>query len=362
MINNNEKPIYIIAGEASGDNLGEHIINAFPHSYVGVGGHKMEQTGKLEKLFDSFELSVMGIVEVLPHIFRLYRLMKKTTEHIIQAQPKALITIDAPDFNQRVVRMLRQHPAYQARPFPCIHVGAPTVWAWRPKRAEKVAKLWHQLWTLFPFEPPYFPGLPTHFIGHPLGDPTDELPSAREPRTCLLLPGSRIGEIKQHWPILRAVCERHPELSYVLLTLPHLIPVINEIGEPPAHCTLHTSYDMSRAHIALAASGTVSLELAKAKTPMITFYRTHPTTAWIVRKLIRTPYVNLVNILLNKEEIPELLQESATVERLCEELVRLHHNPQAWKKQQKALGEAVILLRGPNGSFQQTVAEHLNRL
>lgn len=355
------KPIYIIAGEASGDLLGSHIIRAHPHTYVGVGGINMKRANNFTPLFDSCELSVMGIMEIIPHIPRLLGLIKNTVEHIIQSQPKALITIDAPDFNQRVVKRLRRHPAYKANPFPCIHVGAPTVWAWRPGRAKKIAKLWDQLWALFPFEPPYFPDLPTHFVGHPLGDPSPDITPAREPHTCLLLPGSRVGEIQRHWPLLHATCLRHPEMSYVLLTLPHLVPLINSIAPPPPHCTVVTSYEMSRAHIALAASGTVSLELAKAGTPMVTFYRLNALTAWIARRLIKTPYVNLVNILLQKLAVKELIQEDATVENLCKALSELQ-SLDAWQKQHQALGQAIELLKGPQGSFAKSIQPYLEGL
>lgn len=353
-------PFYIVAGEASGDLLGAHIIEAFPHTYVGMGGDRMSENPNFAQKFDSRDVSVMGLIEVLPQVPRLFRLINATVQDILNTQPCALITIDAPDFNQRVVRKLKKHPTYKRNPFPCIHVGAPTVWAWRPARAKTVAKLWDELWTLFPFEPPYFPDLPTYFIGHPFGDPLTDIPLARESRTCLLLPGSRAGEIKRHWPLLKAVCERHTEFSYALLTLPHLIPLIEECGGVPSHCTLHTEYDMRRAHIALAASGTVSLELARAGTPMITFYKMNAITAFILRRLVRTPYANLVNILLQKFVVPELIQEKATVDYICHELTQLHQ-PQNWQIQHKNLEQAISLLRGSHGLFSANVAERLKR-
>lgn len=354
-----KKTIYIVAGEASGDVLGARIMEAFPATYMGMGGDCMSVSTQFAKRFDSRDVSVMGIMEVLPHIPRLYRLIKTMVEDILQSQPSILITIDAPDFNQRVVRLLKQHPKYQQNPFPCIHVGAPTVWAWRPGRAKTFAKIWDELWALFPFEPPYFPEIPTYFVGHPVGDPLVDIPPAREPHTCLLLPGSRVGEIKRHWPLLKAVCEQNPEFSYVLLTLPHLIPLIEKLGGIPPHCTLHTTYDLRRVHVALAANGTVSLELARAGTPMVTFYQINPLTAWFVRRLIHTPYVNLVNILLQKLVVPELLQERSTADELSTALHHIHLCKEAWQAQHQALQDATALLRGPEGSFGRSVHQRL---
>lgn len=351
-------PIYILAGEASGDLLGARIIEAFPHTYVGMGGDKMEKLPNFSQKFNSRDLSVMGLIEVLPQIPRLYRLIQSTVRDILKTQPRVLITIDAPDFNQRVVRKLKKHPDYKKNPFPCIHVGAPTVWAWRPGRAKTVARLWDELWTLFPFEPPYFPDLSTYFIGHPVGDVAKDITPARDSRTCLLLPGSRVGEVKRHWPLLKQVCEKHPEFSYILLTLPHLIPLIQKLGGVPPHCTLVTDYDMQRAQVALAASGTVSLELAKSGTPMITFYKVNGITAFLAKRLIRTPFVNLVNILLQEKVVPEFIQEQATVENLSQALLNLQHSKE-WEDQHKGLSKAIGMLQGPHGSFRETVAKRL---
>ena len=213
----------------------------------------------------------------------------------------------------------------------------------------------------FPFEPPYFPNMKAMFVGHPLGDnySFNKVKNYKEEKICLLLPGSRPAEIRQHWPILKAMCEQKNNITYVVKTLPHLVELIEAHGSLPSNCRMVFDFDMANAYVAVAASGTVSLELARAGTPMITFYKMSPITAWIARRLIKTPYVNLVNILLKDGVVPELLQNDATTEAITQQLDALWNNKGALEKQKAKLDQAIKLLQSPKGSFFNSVREIL---
>jgi lipid-A-disaccharide synthase len=314
--------LYIIAGEASGDLLGSHIMeslsSAVPYiNFFGIGGDSMQAQG-LNSLFPMNELSVMGLMEILPHIPRLFRRLNDVAAHIRAVSPHGIITLDAPSFTRRVAKKVK------SLDIPLIHVTAPTVWAWRPGRAKKMAQLYDHLFCLFPFEPPYFEreGLKTTFMGHPLTTLLKPYVKPYNPQGPLcLLPGSREREISTMLPIFCRLLRQHPHLCHqgvVLPTLPHLVhKILPHVRDLPIEliCDPTKRYPtMAQSRLALAASGTVSLELGLLGIPMIIGYGAHPLTAFLLRLLVKTPYVSLVNILLNQAIVPELLQEACTPE------------------------------------------------
>lgn len=339
--------IYLVAGEPSGDALGGSVIERLRQLYggplelYGVGGQSLQSQG-LRTLFPMQELSVMGFLELIPHIPNILLRLNQTVEDIIRIQPDLVVTIDAPGFNFRLGKKLKAIKDHQ---IPLLHITAPTVWAWKPKRAEKVARFLDHLLALFPFEPPYFTenGLDCTFMGHPFVEKLDTLQDkgaflkkyhldAHDPILCIL-PGSRRGEINHHLPLfldsIELLRQHDRSLQLVFPTLPELEPLISQalfdrgmagkiITEPADRLSA-----MAFAKGALAASGTVSLELALLGVPMLIAYRSNPISAMIARRMILIPYVSLPNILLNKTIVPELLQENCTVDQIYQGLHRL---------------------------------------
>lgn len=348
--------VFLVAGEASGDALAGPLMAALRDrlggavEFAGVGGERMAEQG-LASLFPISELSLMGLVEVLPHLPRLLRRLRQTEAAIRAWRPDVLVTVDAPGFNLRLARRLL------GSGIPVVHYVAPTVWAWRPGRARRIAPLLRHLLVLLPFEPPWFErwGLPATYVGHPALEalagvaraPRPAFPGAA-PRLCLL-PGSRRGEFARHLPIFaEAVAllgERHPGLTTVLPTVPWLAAEMRAAvrGWPRAPEVIDDRQAglqaMAQSDIALAASGTVTLELALLDTPFVAAYRAHPVTAALVRRLVRVKYVTLVNLVLEREAVPELLQENCRAELMAAELDRLLSDPAAAAAQRAAFAE-----------------------
>ncbi|MEX2643258.1 MAG: lipid-A-disaccharide synthase [Acetobacterales bacterium] len=365
--------VYVIAGEDSGDALASRLMREIaaqspdPVCFAGIGGSRMTAAG-LEPLFPMAELSLMGLAEVLPHVPRLLRRIRQAVADILERRPDVLVTVDSPGFAFRVIARLRKAGA---RDLPCVHYVAPQVWAWRPGRAAKVARLIDHLVALLPFEPPYFErvGLPTTFVGHPViegGAGAGDGPGFRgrhgldatRPVLCVL-PGSRRGEVDRLMPIfgeaVDAVRRRSPALTVVLPAAEGVADRVAELAETWTTDVLIVrgeaeKYDaFAASDIALAASGTVSLELAIAHVPTVIAYRMSPVTAWLGRRLrlLRVRYVTLVNLLVDRMAMPECLQEECVPDRLSRELGRLLDDRTARQAQREAFDQAVGMLSGP---------------
>jgi lipid-A-disaccharide synthase len=359
--------IFLLAGEPSGDLLGGRLISAMRAlggdqlEFFGVGGSRMADQG-MSSLFPMDELSLMGFAEVLPHLPRLIRRLGETRREIERRRPALALTIDSPGFALRLQRQLKAFPLAR------VHYVAPQVWAWRQSRAARIATDIDHLLALLPFEAPFFErhGLPCSFVGHPIieeagrvGDGARfrkryELP--KEGPVVCLLPGSRPGEVRQHLPILEAVAtrlwQRHPQLRLILPTLPSLAPMVRSMVEawPAPPLVLDERADRFDAYaaswLAIAASGTVSLELALARLPMITIYKTGAVTAWLARRMIQVAHVNLANLILSRPAVPELLQEDCTPDRIATSALALLEDEERRADQQAALEEAALRLRG----------------
>jgi len=356
--------IFMIAGEASGDGLGANLMRAMRNrhpdiEFSGVGGRAMTEAG-FRSLFPMEDITVMGIAEVLPKLFRILSRLRQTARAILDTKPDAVITIDAPDFCFRVVQRVKAKTAS----IPCIHYVAPSVWAWRPGRARKGARFLDHILTLLPFEPPYFEahGLSATFVGHPVVERISQRGDGarfrrkygvRESQTVLcLLPGSRMSELSRllakFGEVAGMALRRNPDTVVVIPTLPHLKPHIEKFftgkGINPILVTGdEDKFDcFSASMVAVAASGTVSLELAIADTPHIIAYMASPVTAWLVKRLIKTPYANLINILLNRVVVPELLQERCVPELMWQEALKLLEKKDARTAQLMDFREALI--------------------
>ncbi|MFD1624340.1 lipid-A-disaccharide synthase [Azospirillum griseum] len=354
--------LFVMAGEPSGDALGARLMAATRRltggqvRFIGIGGEKMIAEG-LVSLFPMGELTLFGVFELLPHLPNLIRRIDQTAAEILRVRPDAVIGIDSPGFTLRVAKKVRA-----AQPsIPLIHYVAPTVWAWKPKRAAKYAAIYDHLLAILPFEPPYFEraGLPCSFVGHSVveggagrGDGSRFRAAhglADRDRVVVVLPGSRKGEVARLLPDFRATLERlmprHPNLVAVV---PTVATVRDRVAAALADWPLRTilvegdadKHDaFAAAEVALAASGTVALELALARLPSVIAYRLNPITVALYRRLIRVKYVNLVNLMLDRMLVPELLQEECRPDRLADALGRLLDDPQARQAQIDGVAE-----------------------
>jgi len=333
------RTIYLIAGEASGDQLGSALMAAIhdkrPETqFFGVGGDRMATQG-FQSLFPMSDISLMGIFEILPHILKIKKRINQTVKDVLLHQPDVLVTIDSPGFCHRVIQKLKAK-GFEA---PTIHYVAPTVWAWKPKRAEKLAKLVDHLMVLLPFEPPYFErhGLPTTFVGHPVvhmgldqgraGQFHKHHHIAANQKVILLMPGSRKGELKRHLPIFLEAARRlkraHMDVSFVIPTLPDLVEELRT--KVPGDMILLTDGAQKKdayaaasqsSGLALVCSGTASVELAAAGVPQIVGYSMNGLTYKMLKRVIKTKYASLVNIIQDAEVVPELIQADFTPAKL----------------------------------------------
>jgi lipid-A-disaccharide synthase len=357
--------IVIIAGEPSGDVLGARLMTALQRAtggairLEGIGGEQMIQAG-LESRFPMGELSHMGIVELLPHLPLLIRRIRETRQWLRTAPPDLLVTIDAPGFNVRVARGL------QGSGTPLLHYVAPTVWAWKPKRAVEFAQIFDHLLALLPFEPPYFTvhGLACTYVGHPALETMAGAPDAPgfrrrhgiapTAKVVCLLPGSRAYELRRLMPdfvaAVRRIALRHAGLHIVL---PTVGPVAAMAEEGARGCgvpmTLITDASEKRdafaaSNAALAASGTVAVELAVVGTPAVIAYRGNPISIAIVRRMLKIRYASLINLLLDREATPELLQENCRPAAMADAIDRLLSDPAARAAQAAAYVEAMAKL------------------
>ncbi|MCR4376838.1 MAG: lipid-A-disaccharide synthase [Rhodospirillales bacterium] len=359
--------VFVLAGEPSGDALGASVMQALDVKlggrvqFAGVGGPQMlgvVKSGGMESLFPMQDLAVMGVFEIAPRLPLLLKRIKETANAVERLKPDVLLTIDAPDFCFRVIKRLKARGVM----VPVVHFVAPSVWAWRPGRAAKVAKFLDHLLCLLPFEPPYFEreGLKATFVGHPvvassIGD--GDGPSFRArygiapdaPVLCVL-PGSRSGEVERLLAVfgetVAKLAPQFPGLKIVMPSVEHLevrlrtacatwaAPVVVVGGAQKADA-------FAASDAALAASGTVALELAMAGLPNVIAYKVHALTAVLARRLLKTRYANLINIILDREAVPELLQENCTPENLALEVARLLDDEGARTAQKAAAFEAL---------------------
>ncbi|MDB5364464.1 MAG: lpxB [Rhodospirillales bacterium] len=364
--------IFLIAGEASGDLLGARLMARLKERtrgavrFDGIGGPHMQAEGLVSR-FPMSELSVMGIAEIAPRIPHLLRRIRETAAAITASNPAIVLTIDAPDFAFRVARRVARNTPHP----PLVHYVAPTVWAWRPGRARKIARFLDHLLALFPFEPPYFEreGLACSFVGHPAieggagkgdGDAFRRAHGLRaDQKLLLLLPGSRHGEVSRLLPVfvetVRRLAPAHPGLAVavpvassvrdaVLLGLADLAvsPIVVD-GEP-------AKFDaFAAADVALAASGTVTLELALSRTPTVVTYKANWLTAALVRAVLKTKFAALPNVVLGRMAMPELIQERCNPTDLSAEVGKLLADPGARTEQRRA-AEQVAAAMGFGGA------------
>lgn len=354
--------VFIIAGEPSGDALGAALMAALRDAspdirFDGIGGDGMTAQG-LSSLFPMSDLSVMGLAEVLPKYRLLRARIAQCAKAIQQTAPDLVITIDSPDFCLRVLRLARA-----ARPdLPTVHYVAPSVWAWRPGRAAKMAPLVDHVLALLPFEPPYMTaaGMSCDFVGHPVT--TQPLATDAEVAAfraalnlpegaplILALPGSRKGEIARLGPrfgaALRMLVPDHPGARVVVPSVTGSYDAARQmIADWPGDPVLLHPQDASAkraafgaADVALAASGTVSLELAASRTPMVIAYDFNAVSRFVIWRLVKLETVTLVNLVSGTRAIPEYLGNDCHPRQIVAGLHRLLSDPSARAAQLAAM-------------------------
>ncbi len=351
--------IYFIAGEVSGDFVGGRIMQHLKNNtgvplnspvssfvndavqFVGVGGKYMEEAGSFKSLFPITSINLMGFVEILPHIFKLKKLIDKTVEDIINSKADLLITIDAPGFTYRVAKRVRT----LLPKLKMIHIVAPSVWAYKEGRAVKYAKIYDCLFALLPFEPPYFTkvGLDCRYIGHPIMEQEfysdkialrEEFKIDENERVLCVTLGSRKGEILRHLSVFVSSIEeifKSCNNLKVIFTLanPAHEAIIKPFLEDVKFNYLFSSERLKTyavADVALAKSGTNTLEIAASGTPMIVAYKVNLISFFIIRLLIKIKYVTLINIIADKEIIPEFIQFNCRANLISNKLQELLFN------------------------------------
>ena len=349
--------IFIIAGEDSGDKLGSAVIDGLkkvievPPKFVGIGGNGMISRG-LETIFPMSELSVMGFVEIASQYKNLKKRLNQTVSSILDENPDVLLTIDAPEFCFRVAKKIK----LLNKNIPIVHYVAPSVWAWRPNRAKKIANFVDHVLALFPFEPRYFHdvGVRCDFVGHPIVLETiadeesvtefkKEHSLADEP-IILCLPGSRRSEIDRLMPTFGETLVKFsnvlPDARFILPSTPDVFEYSKKFLDympkdiiflTPEKIGVEKYLEFKKAsfkisHLALAASGTVSLELAANNTPMVIGYDMNFLSRKIIGFMLRTDTVNLVNLITGNRNIPECIGSNFNSEKLFLEMVRVYSN------------------------------------
>lgn len=365
------KKIFLIAGEASGDSLGAGLMRELqsnsnePIEFVGIGGPLMEAEG-MNSLLPMNDLNVMGIWEVLWQLRRLLKLIDGVVVEIENEQPDAVITIDLPDFNFQVVKKLRKNGVCTAK---MIHYVSPSVWAWRPGRAKKIAALYDHILCLFPFEPQYFTphGLAASFVGHHLVEATADYSGQRfreqnhlsaDDLVLGLFFGSRESELEVHSQTLKdaveVLKEQYPDMKVVVPTPPDFEYNVMKVLEGwPVESIVVSSPDLKwdafdACDVAIAVSGTVGLEIAYMGIPHVIAYKAHPITWLAVKMLVKVKYAHLANILLDKPVVPEFLQGNCEATQIAKGVLRILKRKEVRQEQLDGLQTLGQMLR-PEG-------------
>jgi lipid-A-disaccharide synthase len=343
--------IGMVAGEASGDLLGSHLMAALQEArpdlkFVGIGGPKMQSAG-MEVLFPMEKLAVNGYVEVLRHYLEIVGIRRKLRAYFLANRPDLFIAIDAPDFNIDLELALKQQG------IPTIHYVSPSIWAWRGERIHKIKRAVSHMLALFPHEPKLYrqAGVPVDYVGHPLADMLPEQPKRAEMRETMhislkakvfaFLPGSRQSEVKY---LARTYIETAKLILQQLPDARFLVPLVSretrgifeqalydcDAQELPITMLFgHAQDAMIAADGVLVASGTATLEAALLKRPMVITYRMSALSWWLMKRKSYQPYFGLPNILCERFVVPELMQEDATPENLTQALLNLVNNTEA---------------------------------
>jgi lipid-A-disaccharide synthase len=359
--------LLLSAGEASGDMYAARLATALKARadvrLFGMGGPNMRAAG-VEIVVDSAEVALVGLVEVARKMPALNRAWRKLLGETRRRKPAFAVLTDFPGFHLHLSRALHGMGVRN------IYFVCPQFWAWRPGRVKLVRKRFVRGLCIFPFEVDFFrkAGVPTDWIGHPLVDQVRATTTREEfanrhnlnrrQPIVALLPGSRHGEIAQHLPTLMegaAMMQKAGPRQFVLAAAPGLLEAIRPHlrDDVPIRIVENETYEaLAAADVAIVSSGTATVETALIGTPMVVVYRVAPVTAWIARRLVRTPFFAMVNLIAEKRVVPELIQDNFTPERVAQEAETLLSSPQASEQMRRDL--AVVRERlGPPGAIER---------
>jgi lipid-A-disaccharide synthase len=370
--------VLISAGEASGDLYAAGLVETLHRrnpglEFFGCAGPRMQRAG-VRAVVDAASISVVGLVEVVTHIPRIWREYRKLLRAAIEQRPDIAILTDSPDFHLRLARRLK------ALKIPVIYLIAPQVWAWRKGRLPLIRRTVDQLLCIFPFEPEFFVsnGINAVYLGHPLTRMVKPSASREELRRrfniaegtplVALLPGSRKGEVARHLPILIETANRiaraglKPVPKFILAVPPGL-KLKERISGSSIQLLEGQTWDvLVCADLALAASGTVTIEASLLGTPMITFYRVNKLSWWMGRHLVKVPFYSMVNLVAGRKIVPEFIQNEVTAARLADEALRLLGDEAARQEMRRELALVVQKLSGPDDPMEvaaSVVEKHL---
>ena len=362
----------IVAGEASGDFLGAHLIAALRERvpnlhFVGIGGPRMGAQG-LDPWYPMEKLAVRGYVEVLRHFPEIFAIRMKLRRRLAQARPRLFIGIDSPDFNLPLERKLKRNG------IPTVHYVSPSLWAWRGGRMSAIAASVSKMLVLFPFEEPLYraAGVPVAYVGHPLADAMsddDGTEAAREQlrlpvagKVIALLPGSRQSEVRYMASTFvhtaKLIAMRQPAVHFLVPLVTRETRAIFEeamyaadAGELPLSILFgHARDAIAACDVALVASGTATLETALARKPMVITYKVAELTFRLMSKMWTMPWLGLPNIIAGEFLVPEILQHDATPENLAQAVLNSLNDPTVNRRLPERLDQIRQLLRRDTAS------------
>jgi lipid-A-disaccharide synthase len=356
--------ILISAGDPSGEMYAARLVQALEREagarVFGLGGPAMQAAG-VELLAEASELAVVGISEAVGRLPAAWRALRRLGAAAEARRPRLAVLVDFPDFNLRLARSLHRAG------IPIVYFISPQVWAWRSGRVKLLREVVARMIVIFPFEEKFYRerGIPAEYVGHPLvemawpGSTREEFLARHglEPRreVVALLPGSRPSEIAHNLPVILAACRElrvSPEPQFVLAAAPGLTAreFAPHLEAGPAVWVVEgeTRDALAAARCAIVSSGTATVEAALLGTPMVVVYRLSPTTAFLARRLVRSPFFSMVNLILERRAVPELIQEAFTAEKLAGEVRRLLVSQEACAEMKRGLEEVRARLASPS--------------
>ncbi|MDF0606228.1 lipid-A-disaccharide synthase [Neisseriaceae bacterium TC5R-5] len=365
--------IAIVVGEASGDLLAAHLMDAlrvrYPNiEFAGIGGPRMEARG-LFSVVDQEKLAVRGYAEVLKSLPELLRIRRQLRDCLLLDRPDVFIGVDAPDFNLGLEASLKRDG------IPTVHYVSPSVWAWRPERIKKIAHSVSHMLCLFPMEPPLYQqvNIPVSYVGHPLASQIplqpnqlamrEQLNLPRQAPIFTLMPGSRKSELEYMAPLYlataRLLWQQYPDAQFLVplatrVTMDLFNQQLTKHGAwdlPLRRLFGHAQMAMIASDVVLVTSGTATLEVALCKRPMVISYRLSALSYQLLKRKIKLPYVGLPNILCGRFVVPELLQKQATPAKLAAEMQRLYSDTAARQEMVQAFTELHQILRQDTASL-----------
>ena len=366
--------VYLIATEPSGDVIGSNLIRSLKKlngkrvQFFGIGGPKMTKAGLIKSLFPINELSIFGIFEILPKIYKVLSLLKKTEKDLLKIKPNVLVTIDSPDFNFRILKRIHDKTPGTKK----IHYVAPTVWAWRSGRAKYLSNYIDKLLTILPFENKYFKkyNLNTKFVGHPIYEIKKNKKINKKKfnykykikdgyKVVSFLPGSRLSEIKKSIPVLIETInliknQTNLKLHVLFYILPHLKKYFNKYKFDFSYSLINEidKYDAFKiSNAAISTSGTVAIELSYFKVPTIVIYKLNLFSYFLAKVFVKIKHANILNIMENKYIIPEFLQFKCRPNLISNELIKLLKDKSYSNKQLDNAQNALIKLKNNNNKL-----------